>query len=551
MNSKHTTKMPISESVTASPTPSLSSLLIPFFLVLLISVTSVATLVYVASDRINTEMIATSISQTDNALHNTARSLGYTVRDYGYWTEAVDHLVVTLDTAWAGENIGAYLVESFEIDAVFVIGGDDKIQYAAEAGVPVTPPLLSAFSSGITEQLQQARAVAEPVPTPLTGLLSIEGKPYLVALTALTTTEMTDKDRALVQGQHAVLLFAKQLDQELLDTLADTYQLTDLHWLSPGAPPTLAELPLHTVSGLALGRLAWTPTLPGEVLIRQVMPPILLVFIGIGAASLVFVRRLLQAMQALRHSEQTVRQLNTELEQRVAERTTALYAAQAELVRQERLATLGQLTATVSHELRNPMGAIRNAIITIRRLNHDLHPILLNSIDIADRCVGRCDNIISDLLDFSRIRPPERQPTALDAWLQTVLAEYAFPPDVQVEQSLAADVTVAVDQDRLRRALINVFDNGCQALHRPDKCLSVATQHDPAAAQVAIIVSDNGSGITPEDMAHIFEPLYSTKSYGIGLGLPTVQQIMQQHGGGIEINSTPGQGTRVRLWLPV
>jgi signal transduction histidine kinase len=117
------------------------------------------------------------------------------------------------------------------------------------------------------------------------------------------------------------------------------------------------------------------------------------------------------------------------------------------------------------------------------------------------------------------------------------------------------EVTVSLDHDRFRRAIINVFDNACQAMigeGREDTgslehTLTVRTQEHDGRNEV--IFEDTGPGIPPDVYERIFEPLFSTKGFGVGLGLSVVKKIMEQHGGGIEIETEEGRGTRVCLWL--
>lgn len=254
-----------------------------------------------------------------------------------------------------------------------------------------------------------------------------------------------------------------------------------------------------------------------------------------------------------RHEER----LREDLEQLVEERTTELRAAQDELLRNERLTTLGQLTATVSHELRNPLGAMRASIAAIKKLTRPANPLLEDSVAIVDRSITRCDNIVGELLDYSRLRPLRREPTIIDGWLGHLLDEYDAPPGVEVRRELDFDAEVAIDRDRLRRALLNVLDNAAQAMAAEaedggvpkDHVLSVATRG--AGGRLEIVIADNGPGIPEPNLERIFEPLYSTRSFGVGLGLPLVQRVMEQHDGAIEVESEAGLGTRVRLWLPL
>ncbi len=230
---------------------------------------------------------------------------------------------------------------------------------------------------------------------------------------------------------------------------------------------------------------------------------------------------------------------------------------EGELLRQERLATLGQLTATVSHELRNPLGVVRTSVFIIKEGRTDTNPRVLRALERIDRSIVRCDRIIDELLDFTRTSELEPEPTSLDSWLDSALSEQALPSEVELRRKFnMAGIEIAIDRDRILRTVINVFDNACQAMTDPatnhdgdvNHILTVTTQ--ALEDCVEIVFEDNGPGIPAEVRPMIFEPLFSTKGFGVGLGLPAVKQIMEQHGGGIDIDSVPGQGARVRLWLP-
>ncbi|MCH9018936.1 MAG: transporter substrate-binding domain-containing protein [Proteobacteria bacterium] len=235
----------------------------------------------------------------------------------------------------------------------------------------------------------------------------------------------------------------------------------------------------------------------------------------------------------------------------------ALRAAQAELVRKERLAALGQLTGTVAHELRNPLGAMRVSIAAIKKLPDDAHPIMKSSVAIVDRSITRCDAIITDLLEYSRGRDLDRSATPIDAWLGELLDEYTPAGGVALRRKLAAKVAVVFDRDRLRRAVLNLLANACQAMLGDGGDEAGATPHVITVgsrvtdARIEVSVSDTGPGIAEENVANIFEPLYSTKSFGVGLGLSIVRQIMEQHGGGVEVSGGRGRGARFTLWLPL
>ncbi len=150
---------------------------------------------------------------------------------------------------------------------------------------------------------------------------------------------------------------------------------------------------------------------------------------------------------------------------RVKERTSELHAAQGDLLRQERLATLGRLTATVGHELRNPLATIRASNFIVSDNIQDGNPRIGRALERIERNVIRCNRIIDELLDFTRISDIEAEPTPIDVWLEETLNEQTLPSGVALRYDFGLkDMTVSLDPDRFRRAVINVFDNACQAM---------------------------------------------------------------------------------------
>lgn len=260
-------------------------------------------------------------------------------------------------------------------------------------------------------------------------------------------------------------------------------------------------------------------------------------------------------LDAIEMRDRSLQQSRDELEKEVEERTRELRAATSELVRRERLATLGQLSSTVSHELRNPLGTIRNSLFTIRRRSQGADIDIGAPLDRADTSIERCNTIIGELLDYASDKAVIKQAASLDDWLARELDELNLPDAVELRRHLASGAEIEFSPDALHQVVVNLVDNACQAMtdeRAPENgspVLEVATGIEGNFAVLSI--SDTGPGVPAEARDRIFEPLYSTRSFGVGLGLPLVKKIVEQHDGRIEIDSPNGSGARFRLLLPL
>lgn len=227
--------------------------------------------------------------------------------------------------------------------------------------------------------------------------------------------------------------------------------------------------------------------------------------------------------------------------------------AEAELLKKERLSVLGQFTATVADELRNPLSAIRNTLFTMREIAVNSGLTLDRPIARIQRSIARCDCIIGDLLEYTRSPELSRMPVEFDRWLKDVLDEHSLPATVSLVRELdAGDAAVRIDADRLRRVVINLIDNAAQALGEMTPgfgAQQIAVRTTVDGGGLVLSVADTGPGIPADRLGRIFEPLFSTKSFGTGLGLATVKQIVSHHNGSIAIDSEVGRGTCVTIRL--
>ncbi|GEN07679.1 hypothetical protein MFU01_27160 [Myxococcus fulvus] len=229
-----------------------------------------------------------------------------------------------------------------------------------------------------------------------------------------------------------------------------------------------------------------------------------------------------------------------------------LARTQEQLVRRERLAALGELSAVVAHEVRNPLGAIFNSVASIRRIlgpDSPAEPL----VDIVAEEADRLNRIVADLLTFARPPAPHPHPVPLAPLVEDAVrgALAESPGAVRVELDLEEDVPpVTVDERMMRQAFLNLAINAMQAMPQGGR-LRAAVRRAAGSPEVMVEFSDTGPGITAEVRARIFEPFFTTKAKGTGLGLAVVKRIIESHQGHLTLDSQPGTGTCFRLYLPL
>ncbi len=266
--------------------------------------------------------------------------------------------------------------------------------------------------------------------------------------------------------------------------------------------------------------------------------------------------------ERLRSAVAELNQFTQNLEIKVEERTRQLQAAQKKLLHTDRLASLGTLSASVAHEINNPISGVLNLSMLLQRmLKADGVPPerleefrkYLGQITNETARVGR---IVSDLLAFSRRSKPQRAPADLNKVVRTTLSLVQHKmklSNVEVTATLAEDVpAIQCDSSQMQQVVLNLLLNAAEATQsKPERRVAVTTER--AADGVLLAVSDNGEGIPPENQAKIFDPFFTTKSEGkgVGLGLAVSYGIIQAHGGEIEVKSKVGEGTTFTIALPV
>jgi two-component system, NtrC family, sensor histidine kinase HydH len=246
----------------------------------------------------------------------------------------------------------------------------------------------------------------------------------------------------------------------------------------------------------------------------------------------------------------------------IARQRTELERAFAELerthqlvTRTEKLAAVGQLAASVGHELRNPLTAIRNAhaYISKRVLKSDAaaDARTVQFLGLQEREINACNRIISDLLDFARERPLDLRPCPLRPLVEEAFSVVTGRDNVALVNEVGPELPVpALDKDQFRQALVNLIQNAVEAMPggRAGTVRVKATTSSGGAWRLS--VSDDGAGIPEELRTKIFEPLFTTKSKGTGLGLAVVATMLKRHGCAISLQSEVGRGTEFAIEIP-
>ena len=217
---------------------------------------------------------------------------------------------------------------------------------------------------------------------------------------------------------------------------------------------------------------------------------------------------------------------------------------------------MGQLAASVGHELRNPLTAIRNAHAYISKRvlksNAASDARTVQFLGLQEREIHACNRIISDLLDFARERPLDLRPCPLRPLIEEAFSVVTARDGIDLVNEVPADLPVpALDKDQFRQVLVNLVQNAVEAMPAGRAGTVRVSAAGSAGDRWRIAVIDDGAGIAPELHARIFEPLFTTKERGSGLGLAVVKQLVEGFGGYIQVESAPGQGARFDVWLPL
>ncbi len=236
----------------------------------------------------------------------------------------------------------------------------------------------------------------------------------------------------------------------------------------------------------------------------------------------------------------------------LAEANRQLQEAQAEARRSERLAALGQLSAGLAHEIRNPLGVIKGSAEMLAQKLHDSNPLASELSGYISSEVNRVSMLVSRFLDFARPLKADTRTQSITDLLdqaQGLVAERWRGGAVNIERSYDRDLPlVDVDSDLFQQAFMNLIQNAYEAMGDAGGTLALEARH--AGNGVELRLKDTGPGVAPEMREQIFNPFVTTKQSGVGLGLSIVSKIVDEHRGTLRLDSTPGRGACFVITLP-
>lgn len=231
--------------------------------------------------------------------------------------------------------------------------------------------------------------------------------------------------------------------------------------------------------------------------------------------------------------------------EQLAAANKSLLEAEAAVRRSERLAALGQLSAGLAHELRNPLGSIKGSADLLAKSSHDADPMAKELAQIISLEVDRTNSLVTRFLDFARPLEPRRE--AVD--VREVIDRAVRRTDVEVVRQYAGSLPrLSIDPELMEQVFLNLVTNAAQA-SKPGEPVTVRTREVNGQAEVSVV--DHGCGIPEDKIETIFNPFVTTKKNGVGLGLAIVAKIVDGHGGKMTVESEPGKGSTFRVLLPI
>ncbi|MCS7115149.1 MAG: GAF domain-containing protein [Nitrososphaerota archaeon] len=347
---------------------------------------------------------------------------------------------------------------------------------------------------------------------------------------------------------------------ELLSPKFERYKIGEFYCLPRGDPqipeeifskyfiawhsPHLIYAPIRTPDGRIVGVLTIDNPMRGVKPSVEDLFPIEL-FLHQAAITL----ENAQLIENLEKARKELRLYADQLEQKVEERTRALVEFQDKLLKAQRLAVIGELASMVGHDLRNPLTSISAAAYYLKkRLAQEQDAKLREMIEVIERNIAYSNKVINDLLDYSREIKLELTETTPKALVEEALSLVEIPKNVNLIIQAGSTLKIRVDIEKMKRTFINLIRNAVEAM--PNGGTLTITSRK-SGDKVAFAFSDTGVGMSEEVLKRLWNPLFTTKAKGMGLGLAICKRFVEAHGGSIAVESALGKGTTFTVKIPI
>ena len=263
------------------------------------------------------------------------------------------------------------------------------------------------------------------------------------------------------------------------------------------------------------------------------------------------VARLEEEVAERKKIETELNRYRVDLELLVEERTGELIKTREDLTAAERLAVIGKFAGNISHEIRNPLAAISSSVYLIKmRLGQDIDSETDAHIKGINDQIKQCSDIIDGILRLSRMEAAVLLPVSAFELIDHAVASSHIPDNVNMKFDYPAeDIEILADFEQIRIALKNILTNAAQAMGGSGT-ISIKLSRNESGASAILTISDTGPGIPQDSIDKIFQPLYSTKAFGMGFGLAIANTIVERHNGAITVASEPGAGAVFTIKLP-
>jgi signal transduction histidine kinase len=302
---------------------------------------------------------------------------------------------------------------------------------------------------------------------------------------------------------------------------------------------SLVVIPLFTKEK-ALGAIAADHTEPGRRLTQETLDSVM--------------RFAQQAGLAIQNASmyQELKNFSRQMEEKIQKTTADLRKTESQLIRSEKLAALGQLAAGIAHEIRNPLTSINILIHSLReRLPSENSQ--QEDLKVIEEEIHRMNEIVDQFLRFAKPASPLLEKTDVLSIVEETLQLLRLQIEKQrivVEKEFQALPMIQIDREQMKQVMLNLLLNAIQAMAEGGQ-LTLKGQNSKEGQWIHLSIEDSGMGISPEDIDKLFDPFFSTKEGGIGLGLSITHRIIDQHHGKIEVENAPEKGTIFTVWLPI